>query len=665
MALIKCPECGKDVSDKAKACIHCGYPLTELTPEEVASTSPGSETTPDTATTAPRKHSKKLLWGIWTSVLALLCLAGCVSYFVLLPYVNATNAFNEVLLVLEDKNAELETAIIEAEALVQQPCLDKALPLVMDTAINEAKSAKYIAPEMPSSVDEILELTKEMGKVDYNPVINTLKERLEDYKISVQRYALVDCPAEEYIIECLKKIPGFVDYAAATEDNDPNGNLHKPGGYTSHVYFESKLVYLPWHDGESLIEKGTDAGGSIEVYTTVVDAEKRNEYLARFDGTATASGSHAVVGTCVVRTSCELNATQQRNYEADIIATLTALPGEKIAFITEEPAVEPGCLAAVTAAETLANSGLTVYPNLVIESLVSDLGFTEEQAAYAILNANIDWNHYATIHLEEYVQMHGKVSQNDVVEHLSVEKGYSDSAIQYALENANVVAVDNNQTQGGNSDTSSTPSQPSKPTNRNQEAIAAAKKWANAFYPTSRYFIHRLLLEPSLEQGFEPFTDAEADYAINNSGINWANHALATAIEYVEGNAGNSFEKWEIRSLFSDGDFTNAEIEYAVNNCGVDWSSIEDDSSNNEGFTADDEFADDEYSSDREEHDEGSSDDYVEESPEKEEEIYIPWYYCSNCDYEWGESLDSDGTHNGYAVPECQICGSRDFVSQQ
>lgn len=27
MALIKCPECGKEVSDKAKSCISCGYPL--------------------------------------------------------------------------------------------------------------------------------------------------------------------------------------------------------------------------------------------------------------------------------------------------------------------------------------------------------------------------------------------------------------------------------------------------------------------------------------------------------------------------------------------------------------------------------------------------------------------------------------------------------------
>lgn len=29
MALITCPECGGKVSDKADACIHCGYPLTE------------------------------------------------------------------------------------------------------------------------------------------------------------------------------------------------------------------------------------------------------------------------------------------------------------------------------------------------------------------------------------------------------------------------------------------------------------------------------------------------------------------------------------------------------------------------------------------------------------------------------------------------------------
>ena len=29
MALIKCPECGREISSQAKQCIHCGYPLEE------------------------------------------------------------------------------------------------------------------------------------------------------------------------------------------------------------------------------------------------------------------------------------------------------------------------------------------------------------------------------------------------------------------------------------------------------------------------------------------------------------------------------------------------------------------------------------------------------------------------------------------------------------
>lgn len=36
MALIKCPECGKEISDKADKCIHCGYPIESAIPEEKA-----------------------------------------------------------------------------------------------------------------------------------------------------------------------------------------------------------------------------------------------------------------------------------------------------------------------------------------------------------------------------------------------------------------------------------------------------------------------------------------------------------------------------------------------------------------------------------------------------------------------------------------------------
>ena len=72
-----------------------------------------------------------------------------------------------------------------------------------------------------------------------------------------------------------------------------------------------------------MIDKGTDAGGSIEVYKTKSEATERNEYLAAFDGGILSSGSHTVIGTLVVRTSNELTASQQKSLEADIIAALT------------------------------------------------------------------------------------------------------------------------------------------------------------------------------------------------------------------------------------------------------------------------------------------------------------------------------------------------------
>ena len=35
MALIQCPECGGKLSDQAKVCVHCGYPLAEINERRV------------------------------------------------------------------------------------------------------------------------------------------------------------------------------------------------------------------------------------------------------------------------------------------------------------------------------------------------------------------------------------------------------------------------------------------------------------------------------------------------------------------------------------------------------------------------------------------------------------------------------------------------------
>lgn len=70
---------------------------------------------------------------------------------------------------------------------------------------------------------------------------------------------------------------------------------------------------------------GTDGGGCIEVYATAEDATKRSDYLSTFDGSILSSGSHEVLGTCVVRTSNLLTASQQQGMSQEIQDALIRL----------------------------------------------------------------------------------------------------------------------------------------------------------------------------------------------------------------------------------------------------------------------------------------------------------------------------------------------------
>lgn len=137
-------------------------------------------------------------------------------------------------------------------------------------------------------------------------------------------------PEEAFVIQRLTGLPNITGVQAATEDNDPNEQLNKAGGYTSDVYFSSDLVdssktYADTEYAGGIIQVGTDGGGSIEVFATEDDANKRDAYLALFDGTPLTSGYHKVVGTCVIRLSQYLTATQQEALAQEIVDSLTRL----------------------------------------------------------------------------------------------------------------------------------------------------------------------------------------------------------------------------------------------------------------------------------------------------------------------------------------------------
>lgn len=240
-------------------------------------------------------------------------------------YVTAINDFGTAVASVKSKNTDSDATVSNADTLVnnKDTALDETLRPALETSISVTKAVKCDIPEMPSALEEIEAKTEEFKKIDYTDALAKLDIAYKALDKSIKQYALVNNPKESYIIGCLKKVTNVVSISAVTEDNDPNGHLNKAGGYTAQVYFSSDLVNQSSVSGTTVIDKGTECGGSIEVYSTLEDVKKRNDYLATYDGGIFASGSHMVIGTCLVRLSDKLKASEQTAMVKNITKTLT------------------------------------------------------------------------------------------------------------------------------------------------------------------------------------------------------------------------------------------------------------------------------------------------------------------------------------------------------
>lgn len=239
----------------------------------------------------------------------------------------AKESMNSEISRIEGQLAILQDEIATAEALAgtEEAPLDENVIPSLESAISEAKTIEFTAPSVPSGLEEINAETDKLKAIDYEADVQALKDAETAVSNSIEQMKLVTNPSESFVIERLQGVEGVGDISAVTEDNDPNGQLGKDGGYTATVYFTSPMVDQSNVNGSNVIEKGTDGGGAIEVYANADDANKRKDYLAAFDGGILSSGSHEVVGTVLVRTSNKLTASQQDQLEAAIIEALTRL----------------------------------------------------------------------------------------------------------------------------------------------------------------------------------------------------------------------------------------------------------------------------------------------------------------------------------------------------
>lgn len=274
-------------------------------------------------------EKKKTLLGLIAAI-AIIVIGICVWYFqVKKPHDLAETKFNAAVKEVEAKNTELTSAMNDAQKILdkKEAVYDNTTKEAFITALSDAKAAQRKIPDLPKKAADINAETKKLSEpLDYSSVINAISEKQTAYQNSVLQMKQITNPNEDFVIQRLKGIPNISGYQAVTEDHDPNGNLNKQGGYTSTVYFSTPLIDQSSVYGNDIVDKGTECGGAIEVYASEEDAEKRDSYLASFDGAGMLnSGSHKVLGTIVIRTSTKLTATQQNEFTNNITNKLLEL----------------------------------------------------------------------------------------------------------------------------------------------------------------------------------------------------------------------------------------------------------------------------------------------------------------------------------------------------
>lgn len=244
------------------------------------------------------------------------------------PHREALASYENAVSMVNSKNKKLDSSLAKLEKLIGSK--DETLnPQTKKDASEVAKSAKKerrAVGEQPKKTAELNRKASELSKpLDYTATIAKVNKATTDVENGIKQLKQVTNPSQDFVMARLKEVQGITNMTPVTEDNDPNGNLNKAGGYTSAIYFESQNVDQSEVLGEDLIDKGTSAGGAIETYKTNKDAASRDAYLGAFDGGILSSGSHKVIGTVLIRTSDKLTATQQNELTQAIIDALTRL----------------------------------------------------------------------------------------------------------------------------------------------------------------------------------------------------------------------------------------------------------------------------------------------------------------------------------------------------
>lgn len=234
-----------------------------------------------------------------------------------------TSENNQISEIIDNNISEETDEQIIRENLVSQ--YNTAISNLNTLAESYNEETKDLSLSNISGIPDSLPLFEQItidSELSNNDISDKLIEYSQIINESISYYSIVhnlNYANETAITNALSDINNVIEYKAVTESNDPNSMLNKEGGYISAIYFILDLIDYESVPGKTVIEKGTDAGGCVELYSSLEDAQSRCDYLKQFDNTLLYSGSYALVGRMVIRTSYQLSNQQQISVTESIV----------------------------------------------------------------------------------------------------------------------------------------------------------------------------------------------------------------------------------------------------------------------------------------------------------------------------------------------------------
>lgn len=210
--------------------------------------------------------------------------------------VRATKKYNKTVSKYNDTLDKYNESISKSSVENLKDCAAPADKLDM---VSERREDIKNSIENGNSVTSIKKDTK---------IINNWIDNLNNAILVSEQLYKPEC---EWVQKKIESVEQVNDSGVVATQEDIVKYMGQDSGCIGIVYFGLDSIDANTVNGDNIISKGTDAGGSVEIFDSLEAARNRCEYLGQFDNTYLYSGSYALVGTMVIRISYKLDSERQ------------------------------------------------------------------------------------------------------------------------------------------------------------------------------------------------------------------------------------------------------------------------------------------------------------------------------------------------------------------